>query len=298
MTFTRKLITVQLALAGASQTFGAPGQNTLTVSNPKRVSIRVSVPGGQDMATCKGTIWGMTEQQMNAASTYGHQPLVDPAARVAVAAGDAVIGQPRCFDGTVTNAWADFADVPNVPFHFEARAGLDGAVLVLPPASVRGPVSATTLLAALASKMNRAFENNSNVAVSLSSPYFRGSARDQIVAICEAARINWADDGHTIAVWPSGQPRQSSPGQQTVTISPQTGMVGYPTFVATGIVVRSEYNPVFRQGINVRVQSDLKPACGTWSIVTMQHELDSEVFDGLWFSTLQLAPPGDVAVPQ
>jgi hypothetical protein len=61
-----------------------------------------------------------------------------------------------------------------------------------------------------------------------------------------------------LAITPPGPARAGDP----VLISPQTGMVGYPTFVSPNIVVKALFNPnVKYQGL-IQVQSELTPACG------------------------------------
>jgi hypothetical protein len=80
-------------------------------------------------------------------------------------------------------------------------------------------------------------------------------------------------------------------------IAPDTGMVGYPTYTSTGLIVNTVFNPVVRQGALVKVESSLVPACGTWKVVSVTHDIEALMPSGKWLTQLQVAAPGYVAVP-
>jgi hypothetical protein len=72
-----------------------------------------------------------------------------------------------------------------------------------------------------------------------------------------------------------------------VLISPETGMVGYPTFVSPNIVVKALFNPnVKYQGL-IQVQSELTPACGMWKVIKLDLDLEASVPHGKWFLTAE-----------
>ena len=78
-----------------------------------------------------------------------------------------------------------------------------------------------------------------------------------------------------------------SPGRVVRTkVSPSTGMRGYPAFTSSGIEVTTLFNPTLQYGGNIQVESQLTPACGTWNIYNLAHELESEIPSGKWFTTL------------
>ena len=100
----------------------------------------------------------------------------------------------------------------------------------------------------------------------------------------------FVDDG-TLAIWPAGGAR----GGSIPLISPQTGMKGYPTMNNLGPVLETLYNPSIRFGAKVKIESRVRPACGIWQVIRLQHNFESEVPDGAWFSHLETARPGYVA---
>ena len=69
-------------------------------------------------------------------------------------------------------------------------------------------------------------------------------------------------------------------------VSKTTSMVGYPRYTASGIEVTTMWNPNFLYGGSIQVESDLTPACGTWYIVNIADELESETPNGRWYTIL------------
>ena len=114
---------------------------------------------------------------------------------------------------------------------------------------------------------------------------------EQIKAVCEAANIEYGglDEGK-LAIWPRGASRAQT---AVPLLKADTGMVGYPTYTATGIVVTTLFNPTIRNGASVAVESSLTPANRPdWHVMKLVHELESNTPGGKWFTQVNLARPG------
>ena len=150
------------------------------------------------------------------------------------------------------------------------------------PTSYTGSTDVATIMGALAQQMGYTLENN-NVSVQISSPYLSGSARSQALAVADAADIYvyFEDDNGLMVICPKGQSRNS----MAPTISPDTGMVGYPAYVGPGrIALVTEYNSQLRFLGNVVVQNSIVTgANGTWRVTDLYHDLSTRP-DGPWFS--------------
>jgi hypothetical protein len=109
----------------------------------------------------------------------------------------------------------------------------------------------------------------------------------QALTLAQHAGIEHLIDKGTLAIWPPSQGRQSA---GTLTVSPQTGMVGYPLFNQNMIIVKTLFDPSITYGGTMQVQSDLTPACGSWLINNVELELDSMTPHGKWFATLSGVP--------
>jgi hypothetical protein len=134
--------------------------------------------------------------------------------------------------------------------------------------------------------MGLAFEN-SGVTGKLSNPYFPGSARSQAQACARAAGISMIIDNGKLAIWPKNGSRNGA----VPLISPQTGMIGYPSYTALGIMLKTLFNPSIGFGGKIKVQSELPAACGEWAVYSLDHDLEAMMPNGRWFSTVMAYNP-------
>lgn len=285
MSFVQRLIDATFTLGTGS--FGSGGSNTVKLSGV-RASAKVIKAGGRSMGTLDMSVYGMTPSDMNQLSTLGMIATTLRRNGVLVEAGDAVSGMGTVFVGTITNAYPDFQGAPDVAFRVEAHTGAIDALIPQPPTSVKGSADVATLLAGLAAQMGVSFENN-GVTTQLSNPYFAGPARVQARAIVEAAGCEWnAVDNGILAIWNPGESR----GGEVPLISPDTGLVGYPSYASNGIQFVTLFNPSIGFGQKVQVKSSLEQACGTWTVYGLDHDLETMTPNGQWFSTVQAAQVG------
>lgn len=284
MALVRRKIDVTFALGEGA--FGESGTNTVTLQG-LRTSARIVKAGGPSMSNMQMEIYGIRPSLMDKLSTLGMKPTLQRRNIVVASAGDDVNGMAVVFQGTITNAWADYQAAPDVAFHVEAHTGLIEAVAPAPAISFRGAADVGVIMSGLASQMQLPFENN-GVNVKLANPYFSGSAREQAKACAEAAGINWIIDNGKLVIWPAGQAR----GGSAPLISPATGLIGYPSYTSKGILLRTIFNPAVGFASKIVVDTSLQPAQGEWVVFTLDHVLESLFPNGSWFSNIGAARPG------
>jgi hypothetical protein len=277
MSLVRRAIDLTFNLGTGS--FGIGGFGTTKVSG-LRVSARILKAGGNGMSTASIQIFGMQLNTMNKLSTLGVVATQQRRNTVMIEAGDDS-SKSVVFVGTITNAWADFQNAPSVVFNVEAAAGLIEDMQTTKAISFKGSTDVANIMKQIATSANLKFENN-GVNVKLASPNFPGSPRQQAKACAEHAGIEWIIDNGTLAIWPRGQSRSSA----ATLLSPQTGMVGYPTFTSMGIMVKSIFNKGLAFGGKITVQSQLTPANGEWIIYNLNYELDAQLPRGSWFCVM------------
>ncbi len=224
---------------------------------------------------------------MNAFSTDGLNALAVRGDMVTVSAGDLGGKIPQVFEGTIFAAYIDFSASPEISFNVSASTGYIDKIKPSSPNSYKGAVNVADTIKALAEQLGYKVRNN-GVTATLSSPYIDGSAMDQIMSLIDQSGIAWAIENNEIAIWPSEGYRDD----KIVAIGPTTGMIGYPSFTPTGIMVRTEYNPEVGIGRKVQVSSVIPKACGTWCVQKVDHELSTMQPGGPWYSTLQLTTQG------
>lgn len=289
MALLRRRINLRIQLGEGA--YGESGTDTVDLTG-YRVAARIIKAGGPSMGTAQVQVWGMALDLMNKLSTLGMVVTLLRRNTLTISAGDDENGLSVVFVGQITNAWSDFQAAPQVPFIIEAHTGSFDAVKPIPVSTFSGVTDVAVILSGLASTMGKRFENN-GVSVKLANPYLSGSARDQALAVVQAAGIEWNGlDQDVLAIWPAGGKR----GGLSPLISPETGMVGYPSYTANGIMLKTIFNRDVGFGGGIVVQSDLTPANGTWNVFSIDHDLQSLVPGGNWFSNIGAARPGVTVV--
>ncbi len=285
MSFVNRKIDVVLTMATGP--FAGVAQ-TLT---GHRVSVSCAVGGGAGMSEANVRIFGMTQPRMNEFSTLGAPPMAFRNNLIEVLAGDESGGMSLIFQGTIIDAYADMMAAPEVSFNITALSGLLQALTKTPTSSFPNGVDAAILLQQLAELAGLSFENN-GVHVQLPKRYNHGALRTQIQECIDDAGINGIIENGTLAIWPLGGSR----GGAVTPISPDTGMVGYPTYTGVGIIVTTLFNPAIRFGGQVQVNSSFVQACGKWNVGKLTYEIESEVPGGKWFSQMNLVAEGYLVV--
>lgn len=296
MSFTKRRIDLKFTLGGGTTAVPNPsfegGADQVTLSG-LRCSANITKAGGSSQATLDLTVYGMTRSQMNALTILNTIQYSDGAAknRVVVSAGDDK-SVSVCFDGDITEAWTDPHGQPEVAFRIRAAAGHLSAVKPANPTSYDGDVDVATVLADIAQKMEppRTLEN-SGVTAQLHCPYYPGSLLDQAKAAAVAAGCYLYLDDNVVAIWPKDGARNVAAG----TVSPETGLVGYPAFSQNNIDFTTLYSSTFAIGGKVTVKSSLDQASGTFVVAKIVHNLDSETPGGPWFSHLECGIIGQEA---
>lgn len=272
---------LELTITLGSGTFGEDVGDTVTLSG-FRMTADATNPGGDSMGRCQIRVFGLRDDVMNKLTTIGSvNTAIKAKNAVLLAAGD-VDGMTSIFSGTILDAWADYNSSPDVAFNIVAFAGLSAAVKPVGATSYKGGTDVAVIMTDLAAEMGVSLENN-GVDVKLTSPYLSGTALTKLRQVAQAANILWTIDRDVLAIWPQTGARAGI----IPLISPDSGMVGYPSLSSKGMTVKMLFNPNVRLGGEVEVQSSIPMACGKWRVFNVSHSLSSEMADGPWFTTAE-----------
>jgi hypothetical protein len=291
VSFSTKRIEVQFSLASGQ--FEGGGN---TASNTGiRVSFQAEITGAPSLGTATMAIYGLPEQMMQQLSTVGPQWNARYKNGIDILAGDDDSGMSVVFSGIIFNALIDAAQMPQVALRINAAPGAFESVNTAKPTSINGSADAAGMISTLASQMGFSFENN-GVTAKLANPYYAGSAWDQMIDIaydgnfdlCVDCRGGGSGKPGTIVISDPGKPRSGD----APLIAPWTTMASYPSFVQNQLIVRSLFNPAVKPLGSINVQSELQPACGTWQVIKIDHDLDTITPSGNWFSTYTCVPLG------
>ncbi len=300
MSFLQRTLTVVFTLGDEQnpRNFKNTNSNTVTLSG-LRVSAKILKAGFPQLGNAQIVIYGMTKSLMDQLSTLGVVVQLVPGLRntVTVFAGDVASNPPGTvvFRGNIYAAWGDFSAEPEVPFYVEAQTAWAAANIPYPPSSFKGSSDIVTILGNLANAAGFNLENSGVSGIKLSNAYLYGSPLDQIRKVKKAISGQvemFIDDDHpggTLAIWPKNGTRNG----MVPLISSSTGLVAYPNYNANGITLKTIFNPAIAFGKQIQVQSSLgdgKPntaANGLWRVYGLNHDLESQVPNGQWFSEIQ-----------
>ena len=277
MAFSQKILSVSFSL---SQGQFQGGGNSATITG-LRMSARITTPGGEDTGNLELSIYGMRLSDMQQLTVLPTALNAIGQNTVTVMAGDDASALTTVFTGTINLAYVDAQAQPQVCFRVFAIAGLVQKVKPIPATSVQGSGDVANTMQTLAGQMGFQFEN-SGVSGKLQNIYLPGAGLQQVAALARHAGIEWTLDCNTLAVWPAGQARNIAP----TTVSPQTGLVAYPAFTSSGLILTTLFQGTLKFGAKITVQSQLQPACGDWFVNYIEYALDTLTPNGLWFAVL------------
>ena len=282
MSFVKRVI--ELTFTKGVGTFTESGKNTLTLSG-LRVQCNIINVNGPGMGQAQLRVFGLTKARLNDLSALNQGFMVQRKINLQIRAGDTTDGMNLIFDGQITVGQIDLNSQPDSALVIVAMAGMLQAAQSAPSTSYPGSTTHFTVLKSLAEQMGMAFEPNGD-AVALRTPYFAGTLRDQVMRCADAANANWMIENNTLVVWPRFGNRKGT----VPTISPDTGMVGYPSYSEIGISIKTIFNPFIRNGGLVTVKSSLDFANGSWATFYVKHDLESETPNGKWFTQFDGLP--------
>lgn len=283
MSFTHKTLAADFSLASGSFSGGG---NSFTAQG-LRMAARAVTPGGDDTGALDLSIWGMTLNEMQQLTVLPFTLTAVGQNTVVLRSGENGSADNVVFEGTIISAFADGTAQPNVCFRVQAVGAHVERIKPVKAISHAGTSDVADVMGQIAKSMGRTLEN-SGVSVKLSNLYLPGSAIQQASALARHAGIQWTVDGKTLAIYPPGQPRQGA----STTISPSTGLVGYPAFTASGLILTTLYQGSLKFGSKITVQSQFQPACGDWFIVRVEYQLDCQIPNGRWFAVIEAGKIG------
>jgi len=275
LSFTQKVLTASIKLS--SGTFD--GTSNVKLISGLRMHLTVKKGGHPSKNEATIMIYGMLEHDMNKLTTLSFKALKVGKNQISVLAGD-INTSSTAFQGEITDAFADYKSAPNMGFMIKAMSGFFNGIAPVSPQSVAGGLSVSSKMQSLAQQMGYAFEMDSKKPVTayVHNQYLQGSALEQAHTLAEAADCEFGVDDGALWIAPRGQAR----GGSIPLISPETGLIGYPTFDKKGIKVACLYNPAVKIGGLVKVQSSIQVANGQWRVNGLEHKLEALTPNGKW----------------
>lgn len=290
--FVHRYVTVIIGIGTGRMGDGPPTYYTL---ENFRVSASIKAYGGETQGEATVRIFGIDVSLMNSMTTIGPvMTQIRAQNSIQLLAGEDPKALTTVYNGTIQTAYADYNAAPEVPFEVVALSASVPALKTASPTSFNGTVTVDQVMRTLANAMGWAYQNvNVDSSFVLDSPVFNGSYLDQAKSCAYAAGIDYATDNFTLSI----KKRFTSFGGVVPIISPSDPtafrLIGYPKFSSTGMFIDSLFIPTIRQGGQIQVKdSFVQAANGTWIVNMVQHDIDSLVPNGKWFTTCGVFPSG------
>lgn len=295
MSFAERDIQVTITLGGGIHGQKVVGQRTL---KDLRVECSIAVYGGYAMGELQARIYGLSQDATGELTTTG--TIMNGRRymnRIRIDAGNKGSTLSTVYTGSIQQAYADYQQAPEVCLMVLAHAG--GQQLLKPskPTSIKGSIGVATLMSQFAQEGGFGFVD-AGVKTQIKNPYYTGSVIQKIRTLMRDARINAMIHNNTLYIWPLGG---FIPGHVPV-ISPDSGMVGYPTLASSNIVVKNEFLPTVLNGNQIKIEhSSLNfsknqnrkngGVNGVWNAYQVVHEIASQTPNGPWFTTMKAFRP-------
>ncbi len=265
-----------------------------------RCEAMITNPGGDNAtATLQLKIYGMTLEHMNQYSSFGSSFVVAQNYSVTVIVGDRGSPLMQVFSGHIYSSFIDFSSAPDVSFVCSATSGYLEKATPVSPNSYPGTQNAEDIIKSLTTSMVTSsgtpwsFSNNNAHAI-ITNQYISGSIIDQIKIVARAASFPIKIENDTVYIWPNG----NNVDGVTIAVGPNSGLVGYPTYIAAGFSIKTQFTSNIANGRKISLTSVIPKANGIWTAHVVTHELSTVLADGPWFTNCILNNEGANSVPR
>lgn len=289
MAFVARQIDISLRLASGS--LNSNGDNVVNLAGHKCDLLLENVGSALLRSQAQLRIYGMSQSDMYKFSTQGRTAIQLKNDEITIHAGDALSGVREVFTGTMNYAIVNMAGAPDVSLEINAVPGQFYQMLPAAANSYPGAGSVADIIKGLAAQMGFGFENH-GVTTQLSDHYLHGTLINQIDDVARAAGIICCMERGVVKIWPNDG-EQNSP---VIDLSPQTGLIGYPTFNPYGLTADMEFRADLQVGRKVRLTTSVPQASGDKIIARVRHELSTQTHQGAWKSTVVLTEKGNAIV--
>lgn len=278
---SRKRIVFEVALGKGD--YGNKNNTCFLQDRACKVSITKKGVPGRDSATI--SIWGLSEQTLASFIKQSYVPGESQNNVINIMAGEEYGPLTLAFTGEIISAVANFSAVPDVRLDISAATGYYANAKKMADTSINGIVQVPMLMEQLTLEAGMVY-NNDAFSASLKNPVLKGSPWQKIQQLALQSGADLFLENNIVTTTPKGKMRNQTPHL----LSPETGMVGYPSFQDHALAVDSFFQPTLVLGGPILVQSSLPKACGLWRTTSIVHSLCAHnAPENAWHSHLLIA---------
>ena len=265
--------TLQVVMAMAEETF-ENGANQITVQGLP-TTVEIQKQGGDERPSCTVTIGNLNIDVVRKLTTLSFRPLQRFKNQITINAGDVGKQLQTIFIGDFENAYGDFQDAPTINLQIKAIAAQHGALMATPATSIDGEQQVAKLMEQWATEAGCTLDNK-GVNASIRNAVYRGSPVEKAKTLARDVGIDLIIDDNKFIITPNNTPIDGN----AVLVDAQHGLLGYPAFNNDGIQFASIFNPNYKIGGLVKIDSVVPRASGIWKITKINSKLEAYIPDG------------------
>lgn len=258
------------------------GTNTRVIEG-LATTVDIEKAGLPDKNTAKVKIANLNLAEMEQLTFLAFRPLQSRKNKIMIEAGEKGKELSVVFKGDITSSFPDFTTAPDIFLNIEAMAAGWSMQMNTSPTSVDGEAEAPKLFEQFANEAGYGFVNN-GISATVKNTTFVGSPPQKAEQLAKEINCELIIDDENYIIQDWGQTQGDA-----VVISPESGLIGYPSFTNEGISCKSFFNPALKFGGQIRLESVLPRATGFWKITKLNHALSaytsgewSSSVDGIW----------------
>ncbi len=250
------------------------------------------------MPSVEVDIYGMSQSQMDALTALqfvnsttiriGRNKLI------VYASNDVSSGVwTQIYGGTITNAYPDFSEMPNVKFHISSMGFYRESLTVISDTSYKGNVRVSAVAKAILAKLDTPYNLVNQVPSEIIIPkaiHLRGSPRAQLNDLGIIGGVRFTYENDNIFMTPKDM---KGTGAVVWDVSIGNGLLDYPAYTVDGLYVKTLFDPgrysIFKT--NLAVNSSLKYARGIWTPYHVQVNLSTRAETASWQAVYQCLNP-------
>lgn len=273
---------VTVSVARPGDTPDAESQTSTYEFIDHRMDIKVE-QGGGNYGSAKVKIYGVSLDAMNNIARLWLEVLSPSNAdtlAIDVWDGDTFV---PLFTGVITWSAVNAQGAPQVALEIEANESMAALNTVAPPYAQDTPVSLEDALSTILADTGLTVEMAEGTPeLQAQKVHLTGSAGDQVTNLMRYfPEVTWYVNLQRFIVRPVNGPLGGDP----VTVSKDTGMVGYPTYSTSGITVSMLFDPRVRPGLTLDIQTVFDFVNRTkWVSSVLQHDLQPNFPGGQWLT--------------
>ncbi len=254
-----------------------------------RASAEINYGNGSPAPSARVKIYGLPIETTDKLLRIKFNSLNGLRDTIAIEAGDQDSELVPVFKGGITFAYPDFGDAPNVALIIESQTAVLESMAPVDAESYKGYQDVVNIMGQICERVGYTLESN-DVNAKLNDVYLCDTDMKKIRKLADDAHLDLYLENNLVAITPKGQPRKI----KIPIVSPETGLIGYPTPTMVGVNFKCFFDPLVRFGGVVRIKdSEVKFCNGDWLIYGIRSTLETEQESARWHMEVSTQTLGD-----